>query len=115
MNTSTEVLQNRLAKLLSDDGFSNKSAEYYNTPFPLYALLIIYSKANHECYIDYMLGFKLLNIWLSPIVAPTGKVYEYGDILNNYEINEISDILNIPNDMIIHTLIGNVKTESIPK
>ena len=50
-----------------------------NTPSPLSLFLSIYSKAEHECYINYMEGAKILAAWLGNITLP---VDTYPEILN---------------------------------
>jgi len=77
------------------------------TQFPLWAVLSIYSKAEHDCYINYMEGFKLLAEWLYPICPPNIEDI-YSNILDNYVTNEISHILNISRKDIISSVILQV-------
>jgi hypothetical protein len=43
------------------------------TPTPLATFLLIYSRATHDCYINYNEGAKALHEWLSPISYPVEK------------------------------------------
>lgn len=81
------------------------------TPFPLWALLVIYEKANDTCYINYMEGFKALVNWLSPIAYPNHRdsnYYESSNILRSYESRELSNILNIPENVLIKCVVERV-------
>lgn len=76
--------------------------------FPLWALLTIYVKAEHECYVDYMAGFKALVNWLGPISdEPCNNLVKI-DILSNYETQQMADILNYFEEEILATLIYKV-------
>lgn len=67
---------------------------------PLSLYLTIYTKASHECYINYMEGAKVLADWLGKIELP---VERYPEILNTnfsvprllygYEQQELAKIL----------------------
>lgn len=80
-------------------------------PFPLYALLTIYLKAEHECYVNYMEGFKALVSWLGPIEKPLTSLDHYDvnyHILGNYLTQRMHDILDIHEDCIIGCFIHEV-------
>lgn len=78
--------------------------------FPLYVLLTIYLKAERECYINYMQGFKALVSWLGPIDAGISSdfIRDYPSILTSYEIQEIASILKLEQNQIIHTILNQV-------
>lgn len=67
------------------------------TPFPLKALLVLYTKDNKkELYINYFAGFKALVSWLAPInTASKFKPQKIFSPLYTYEIQEIATILKI--------------------
>jgi len=88
-------LQERLATLKE----STNPRTYSDTPnsLPLSTFLILYEKANHECYINYMQGAIALHSYLTssnkyPLtMSPTsGKVPR---LLITYELNELVKIL----------------------
>jgi len=73
--------------------------------FPLWALLTIYAKAERECYINYMAGFKALTSWLGPIDIPTKySSRSCPDMLITYEIQEIAVILGCNPCDVLYTL-----------
>lgn len=119
MNTSIssiERIQAKLAGISASNEFSNKSAEEYNTPFPLDALLILFNKAHYDCMLDYMQGFKLLNNWLSPIVSPTEYKVDLAckyPTINSYDVQRLSAILGIDQSIIIETMIELIKRDSL--
>jgi len=100
---SSISIQQRLADLketaeLSDLGIHSKdtSATCVKT------ILIIYTKARHECYIDYMEGIKLLLNYLKPIEVPEHILNKANLIdssahlptyLINYETTELAKLL----------------------
>ena len=71
-------------------------------PFPLSTFLILYHKANHECYIDYMEGAKALHSWLTnegklPLDLEEDKYprlkredFKHSSLLGCYAIQEMS-------------------------
>ncbi len=75
------------------------------TPSPLWLFLTIYSKAQHECYINYNEGAKVLYSWLTsdgtipldyqidkyPEIANTS--FKVPALLQGYESSELSKIL----------------------
>lgn len=105
-------ISDRLAALIQElEADSVAAADEDKTPFPLWALLVIYEKANHECYINYMEGFKALVHWLSPIAYPNHRDSDYyaaSNILRSYESKEISRILNMPEDVLIKCVVERV-------
>lgn len=105
-------ISERLAALLKElEVASIAATDEDKTPFPLWALLVIYEKANQECYINYMEGFKLLVNWLSPIAYPNHRDSDYyaaSNILRSYESRELSRILNIPEDVLIKCVVERV-------
>ena len=105
---SSERLAALLKKLEAD---SLTAIDEDKTPFPLWALLVIYEKANHECYINYMEGFKALVNWLSPIAYPNHRgsgYYATSNILRSYESRELARILNMPEDILIKCVVERV-------
>jgi len=78
------------------------------TPFPLWALLTIYSKAERECYIDYMAGFKALVDYLGPVVVTRKESPKDYSLLYNYPMQQMSIELGIPQDTIIDSYIYEV-------
>lgn len=70
-------------------------------PSPLSLFLTIYSKANHECYINHMEGARALKEWLGQIDLP---IERYPEILNTnfyvprllagYESQQIAIVLS---------------------
>lgn len=71
---------------------------------PLYVFLHIYYKAQHECYIDYMHGAKLLYQWLSTPEVPidyqealylqiSNSNYFLSCIADKYTVNKLAEIL----------------------
>lgn len=107
----SESLKEKLAKIAANSSVSKDSiisTEDRFTKFPLEALLIIYSKAYHACYIDYMEGFKLLRYWLSPIVSAIHHdeaLANNNPLLVSYEVGKIARILDIDESLVLHTLI----------
>lgn len=100
-----------LKKLHTPINTSIKNSSVESEPFPLWALLTIYEKANRECYIDYMKGFKLLLNWLSPIAYPNhidSEYYAKSNVLGGYEVNELGNILKVPSHILIKCLIERV-------
>jgi len=99
MNTTTkttESLTDRLARLSEVHDTETATKEARVIEFPLWALLVIYEKANHACYIDYMKGYRALASWLSPIVASpdTDQSYKYKlDCIQGYESGELAKYL----------------------
>jgi hypothetical protein len=86
-----------------------EQAKDKNLPaFPLWALLTIYCKAEHECYIDYMAGFKALVSWLGPIAKEPCNDLVKIDILSTYTTQQMADILNYFEEEILATLIYKV-------
>lgn len=91
---SSLSLQERLAILRTN-----------NTPIPLWVFLYIYSKAERECYTNYMAGAKILLAWLTddgkiPLDFQEKKYPEIGNknfkvpsLLRGYESLELSKIL----------------------
>lgn len=77
--------------------------------FPLWALLVIYEKANEACYVDYMTGFSALVSWLSPIdITDFPPDFKCIDCLRTYEINRMAMLLNVPEESIMYSLIYEV-------
>ena len=75
-------------------------------PFPLKSLLTLYVRASTDTvYTDYMLGFKLLYEWLSPIAIPTDPVPPLRRDLYNYTQQEMAVILKCSPAIIQHTLL----------
>lgn len=82
-----------------------------NPPFPLWALLTIYAKAEDACYTNYMTGFKELVSYLGPIIntsdSLSGDDYNYS-ILGNYLTQRMHDILGIHEDTILNSFVHEV-------
>ena len=79
-------------------------SELATTSSPLSLYLAIYSKANHECYINYMEGAKLLLNWLAPAGTPLDyqvelypaiedTSYKVPRLMRGYETGEICSLL----------------------
>ena len=99
-----------LRALHTSPDMSIKDKETEHTLFPMRALLMIYEKANYQCYIDYMEGFKLLSAWLSPIAYPSSINIDYykSNIMYGYEVQEIAKILNASQAIIVGCVIEEV-------
>lgn len=66
MNPSISIsLSERMAALKAKHDTNHRSE--CTNPTDISVLLELYNKAPHECYIDYMEGFKLLLDWLCPV------------------------------------------------
>ena len=98
MSTSTEStdLSARFSALREKHDRDITDKESQSIEFPLWAILMIWSKAKHETYIDYMEGGKQLINWLSPIAITdnTFPYYAY-NILGGWETREVSELLEI--------------------
>ncbi|PHQ81753.1 MAG: hypothetical protein COB66_01390 [Coxiella sp. (in: Bacteria)] len=63
-------------------------------PTPLATFLLIYTKAEKECYIDYMEGARRLVKFLSPISIPCyPESYRVPALLSGYSTYEVAKIL----------------------
>lgn len=79
------------------------------TSFPLSLYLTIYTKANHECYINYMEGAKALKVWLGKIELPAER---YPEILNtNFKVPSLLTGGYEGNELII-ALLGKLNDGS---
>lgn len=77
-------------------------------PFPLWALLTIYCKAEQECYVNYMEGFIALAKWLGPVEHSIIDI-DYDKLpLSNYEMQRMATILNMPENFVVYTFIHEV-------
>lgn len=90
-------LQARLTKLKEQKELETKK-------FPLDMFLLLYLKAEHECYIDYMKGLILLRDWIGELDW-TDSEETYPDILGGYSLSRLSYLLDIPQDTLIYTFI----------
>lgn len=112
-------LQQRMADLKSKHDHKVRSDD--KTPTPLSAFLRIYLKAEHECYIDYMRGARLLADYLSPIEIPATTPFPHvPQLFRTYDIaelaahlatdrNDLAEVRAIENAMII-TYVESVRT-----
>lgn len=70
-----------------------------STPSSLYTFLLLYSKANQECYTDYMKGATILYSWLTddgkiPLTAPPDNPnLIISRLLSGYESSELSMLI----------------------
>ena len=85
------------AKLKASDP-SIKSKD--NSPSPLYLFLMIYTKADRECRINYDEGTKILADWLAPLDYQEDLYPEIADrdfplpmLLCGYESSEVANII----------------------
>lgn len=83
-----------------------QKSELADTITPLKTYLTIYNKAQHECYINYMEGAKILAEWLGPLELV--KYSKIPRIHRSYETQELGKILsssnpNFAEDCIYHT------------
>ncbi len=104
-----ESLSTRLEKLreLHDTDIATK--EDRAKAIPLWALLIIYDKANSACYIDYMLGLRALVDWLGePDYTPRSAVKYDIELLHSYESDRIASITKLPACWIIECTVLDV-------
>ena len=69
-----------------------------DTPTSLATFLLIYSRAEHECYVDYMQGAKDLAEWLAPIEYPDFAFiddrYKVPSLLKGYSSIQIAEIIS---------------------
>lgn len=80
---------------------------YKNTPTPLWVFLYLYEKAQKESYISYMAGAKELAAFLAPIEVPIiESPHKIPEMLYSYETRELSKVLKIDEDTIIHTALN---------
>jgi len=78
-------------------------------PTPLWVYLYIYTKADRECYLNYMEGAKALARWLGKIEVPADTSdIEIPSLLCNYETQELEAITGASQDIIVSTLIEEV-------
>ena len=88
----------RMATLKANSNQSSRSD--CKQPAPLSLFLAIYTKSEHECYIDYMEGARCLHSWLTsngtipldlgPDLDPEFKVPR---LLSSYEAQELTHII----------------------
>jgi len=102
----------RLAALRLSLNTSSKDSESERMEFPLWALLVIYHKANRACYVNYMEGLKNLVEWLKPIsITPKNPSYYSSRVLGGYETSRLADILNTDYNIILECVV----TEVLPR
>jgi len=112
MNSSTS-LSSRMGKLKEISNQSPRSVTRDASPLSLF--LAIYSKASHDCYIDYMQGAKDLHAWLTlqgtvPLDCISAlPEFELPRHLITYELNELTKIVaprnNLENAAIVRRAI----------
>jgi len=95
--SSPTTLAERFAALKEDP--TNMRSELVTVRTPLPVLLELYNKSSHDCYIDYMEGFKLLLDWLCP-TAEQLYIPSYPSIKNvpalfgGYETSAVATMLS---------------------
>lgn len=96
-------LATRMAKIKETSNQSPRSSSI--NPSPLSLFLYIYSKASHDCYINYMQGAKDLYSWLTsnglaPLeIEENTPEFKIPHLLTSYPINELVKILSGSNDL----------------
>ena len=63
-------------------------------PTPLWVYLYLYTKADRECYLNYMEGAKALARWLGKIEMPHPILRSIPKTFYNYETFELAKIVN---------------------
>ncbi|RLB63942.1 MAG: hypothetical protein DRH08_10410, partial [Deltaproteobacteria bacterium] len=66
-------------------------------PTPLATFLYIYSHAQHDCFIDYMEGAKLLAVWLDKLVITKQESVQVPAMLRTYELVQLAKIIHPQN------------------
>lgn len=94
MSTLLERMQAIRAKANTDT-----KSDLAATPTPLWVFVEIYSKANRECYLNYMSGAKILEEWLTTPDTPLVLSEELADnskrfptFLCSYEFYELNKV-----------------------
>ena len=90
------ILAERMNALKEKHDTKYKSDD--KTATPLTAFLCIYSKAQKECFIDYMEGATLLISYLSPISLPlnyTTSESKLPSVLISYEATQLAMLLAV--------------------
>lgn len=74
-------------------------AESIGVPTPLSTFLLLYSKSQHDCYIEYMEGARALYAFLSPVEYPEEYLraidenYTVPSLLKGYESSQLATIV----------------------
>jgi len=88
---------------------SNKDSSLDDVEFPLWALLVIYEKANHKLFIEYNRGFKQLIEWLKPIVYIPKNSAKYDlQVLCSYEVSNTGKLTGFSEQDIYECMIEEV-------
>lgn len=92
MNESVSVsIQDRMRALKEKSNTSSRSDN--NTPTQLATLLLLFTKAERECYIHYMEGAKALVDWLRPIAIPDIGDYKIPMVLHSYTNGQLARLI----------------------